>query len=125
MSLKRQFQFLPRTYQIQRVSMATLIPSSLSIRYAHPLEHFISNMLSIAAGPVLLQVPMSTTWIYVALANTVTLIDHSGFKFPFLQDTISHDLHHEKSIFNYGGVGWIDFIHNTLQHESEDKIKSK
>lgn len=82
-------------------------------------------MMSIAAGPVLLQVPMSTTWIYVALANIVTLIDHSGFSFPFLQESMSHDLHHEKFVFNYGGVGWIDFIHNTMNPETENEIERK
>lgn len=81
-------------------------------------------MIPIAAGPVLLHVPMATVWIYVILANIVTLIDHSGFDFPFYQES-SHDLHHEKFLYNFGGVGWLDFFHGTLYYNQENKIKNK
>lgn len=92
-------------------------PMSIYASYAHPVEHFISNMLPIVVGPVLLQSAMSTIWIYIAFANIVTLFDHSGFKFPFIKDSSTHDLHHEKFTVNYGGTGWVDAIHGTLYEQ--------
>lgn len=38
---------------------------------------------------------------------------------------MSHDLHHEKFVYNYGDDGWLDFIHNTLYHQPTDKMKNK
>lgn len=46
-------------------------PVSVASAYAHPLEHFISNMLPIIAGPVMLDTPMSTVWIFVAYVSCV------------------------------------------------------
>ena len=99
-------------------------PVSVVASYAHPFEHFISNVLPIAAGPVLLQAPVSTIWIYVAFVNFVTLVDHSGFKFPMLKDSTVHDLHHEKFIYNYSS-SWIDYLHNTMYKTPVDDAKSK
>lgn len=100
-------------------------PVSILASYAHPVEHFVSNMLPIIAGPILLKAPISTAWIYVFFALIVTLIDHSGFSFPGIQDSTPHDLHHKKFIFNFGGVGWLDFLHGTGCHQSEDETKNK
>lgn len=91
-------------------------PLSILAAYCHPFEHIFSNMLPIIVGPVLVQAPLSTAWIYVGFANVVTIIDHSGFNFPWTQDTSTHDLHHQKFIFNFGGTGWVDYLHGTLYH---------
>lgn len=99
-------------------------PVSILASYAHPIEHFVSNMLPIAVGPVLLQSPIATIWIYIAFANIVTLSDHSGFDFPLMKDAASHDLHHEKFIFNYG-FGFLDFLHNTMYHPTEEPTKNE
>lgn len=99
-------------------------PVSVASAYAHPLEHFVSNMLPIIAGPVLLDSPMSTVWIFVAYISCVTAIDHSGFNFPLLKDATLHDLHHEKFICNFSGTGWIDYFHNTLQMKQSSGIKN-
>ena len=80
-------------------------------------------MIPIATGPVLLHVPMATTWIYVILANFVALIDHSGFDFTL--SSAAHDLHHEKFLYNFGGCGWLDFIHGTLYQQRAHKMKNK
>lgn len=82
-------------------------------RYAHPIEHFFSNMLPVALPPVLLSAPAATTYLYMTLAILVTLVDHSGFNFPHLQDSTGHDLHHEKFSYNFGVAGWLDHLHGT------------
>lgn len=87
-------------------------------------------MFPIIVGPILLQAPLSTTWIYVGFANAVAIIDHSGFNFPWTQDSSAHDLHHEKFIFNFGGTGWIDYLHGTLYyrnavHETKQNLSDK
>jgi methylsterol monooxygenase len=96
-------------------------PVSIASAYAHPIEHFLANMLPVIAGPVILDSPMSTVWIFVAYVSCVTAIDHSGFNFPILKDSTIHDLHHESFIHNFSGPGWIDYLHNTLHLRQPDK----
>jgi fatty acid hydroxylase domain-containing protein 2 len=100
-------------------------PLSIASAYCHPLEHFISNILPIVAGPVLLQSPVSTVWIFIAYVSLGTSIDHSGFNFPKLKDSTLHDLHHEKFLYNFSGTGWIDYLHNTLCIRKDEEAKNK
>lgn len=96
------------------------IPVSYLTIYTHPLEHFLSNMLPIAAGPVLTRAPMSTIWIYAGLNIVVAILEHSNIDIPFIQDSIIHGVHHEKFKFNFGSSGWLDFLHDTLYCQPQD-----
>jgi fatty acid hydroxylase domain-containing protein 2 len=80
-------------------------------------------MLPVALPPVLINAPGATTYLYLTIANIVTLVDHSGFKFPYSQDSTGHDLHHQKFSYNFGVSGWLDYLHGTdfKSHNYENK----
>lgn len=99
-------------------------PLSILAAYAHPIEHVFSSVLPSVAGPAILRSPMSTIWIYIAFVTLIGASDHSGFKIPFMKDSTNHDMHHETFIYNFGGTGWIDYLHNTLYLKKiEVKVK--
>lgn len=100
-------------------------PQSFAASYSHPIEHFISNMLPVVTGPILLQSPISTIWLWVAFITFTTAVDHSGFHFPLLKDSTLHDLHHEKFIFNFSGTGLIDYFHDTLYTRQHEEVVMK
>jgi fatty acid hydroxylase domain-containing protein 2 len=70
-------------------------PFGLAAVYAHPLEHLVSNVLPVAAGPLLMgSHPLfSLAWTTLALINTIT--SHSGYALPFMHRPLFHDYHHE------------------------------
>jgi sterol desaturase/sphingolipid hydroxylase (fatty acid hydroxylase superfamily) len=70
-------------------------------------------MLPIVIPPIILNTPFPVMWLYITLANAVTLLDHSGLNLPINTKAKEHDLHHEKFIFNYGGCGWLDLLHGS------------
>lgn len=90
-------------------------PVSFLAAYSTPVEHIVLNVFPIIAGPTLLQLPVSTFWIFIAFVTFMTAVDHSGFLFPFIRNSKLHDIHHEKFIVNFAGTGWLDFLYGTLQ----------
>ncbi|GFY54770.1 fatty acid hydroxylase domain-containing protein 2, partial [Trichonephila inaurata madagascariensis] len=42
-----------------------------------------------------------------------TLINHSGFHFPFFPPPERHDFHHLKFHQSYGALGFLDYLHGT------------
>jgi fatty acid hydroxylase domain-containing protein 2 len=98
-------------------------PLSILAAYAHPVEHIFSTMLPSIAGPMILQCPMSTIWVYIALVTLIGASDHSGYKFPFLKDSTIHDMHHETFLYNFAGTGWMDYLHSTLYlYKNDGKV---
>jgi len=87
-------------------------PSPYSTLYAHPFEHFLSNILPVLLSPLI--TGLHWDWIvwWVRLANINGILAHCGLKLPFSVNE-RHDLHHRLRAFNYGVFGWIDKIHGT------------
>ena len=71
-------------------------PIAVTAVYAHPLEHMISNLGSVASGPVLMQSHLCMVWLWYILTVLVTLADHSGYHLPFYRSPEFHDYHHLK-----------------------------
>lgn len=96
-------------------------PFGIAAVYAHPIEHMLSNVLPVSAGPVLMQshpiVPM--VWGVLALFNTMNV--HSGYDFTHLlifPSPYFHDWHHEKFNENFGvGLG-LDYMLGTSKNFS-------
>lgn len=59
-------------------------PVSLLAAYAHPIEHFFSNVLPFAASNLIVRYTVSSSWIIYAVAIITTLGVHSGYHLPFL-----------------------------------------
>ncbi|KAM6970549.1 fatty acid hydroxylase domain-containing protein 2 [Aplochiton taeniatus] len=81
--------------------------------YAHPLEHFLSNMAPALMGPMLLGSHLATTSLWYCLALLSTTISHSGYHLPLLPSPEFHDYHHLKFNQNFGVLGVLDRLHGT------------
>ena len=91
-------------------------PIAMAAIYAHPLEHILSNLLPVAAGPLLMGSHIVTMWIWFAVALVNTCYSHSGYHFPFTLPTQFHDYHHLKFSNNFGVLGVLDYLHGTDSH---------
>lgn len=89
-------------------------PVALAAQFAHPVEHFISNILPVLIPPQLLRCHIVTWWIFLGLELIETTTVHSGYDFFLCGIARMHDLHHEKFRVNYGTMGLFDRIHGTF-----------
>nr|GBN77912.1 Fatty acid hydroxylase domain-containing protein 2 [Araneus ventricosus] len=96
-------------------------PTAISAMYCHPVEHLVSNLMSVLLGPLLLGSHMFTSWLWFSLIVFNTLNSHCGFHFPFLPSPENHDFHHLNLNENYGGLGILDKFHGT----DSEFLKSK
>nr|XP_060621505.1 fatty acid hydroxylase domain-containing protein 2 [Anolis sagrei ordinatus]XP_060621506.1 fatty acid hydroxylase domain-containing protein 2 [Anolis sagrei ordinatus]XP_060621507.1 fatty acid hydroxylase domain-containing protein 2 [Anolis sagrei ordinatus]XP_060621508.1 fatty acid hydroxylase domain-containing protein 2 [Anolis sagrei ordinatus]XP_060621509.1 fatty acid hydroxylase domain-containing protein 2 [Anolis sagrei ordinatus]XP_060621510.1 fatty acid hydroxylase domain-containing len=81
--------------------------------YAHPVEHVVSNMLPVIAGPVLLGSHVTSITVWLCLALLATSVSHCGYHLPFLPSPEFHDFHHLKFNQCYGVLGVLDRLHGT------------
>lgn len=88
-------------------------PIGIVAIYAHPLEHIVSNLGPISAGPLIMGSHLATTWLWFSIALTSTIISHSGYHLPFLPSPEAHDFHHLKFTNNFGVLGVLDRLHGT------------
>jgi len=94
----------------------------ISTLYAHPLEHAITNILTIIVSGYIagLSFTMIRIWHILALSNGI-LIAHGGYKWWKYNNL--HDLHHRYKSYNYGALGFLDNFHGTLITLKDQKKK--
>merc|ERR1719427_1706573 len=90
-----------------------VIPISISSSYSHIVEHVIGNIFSIFVGPLLMGSHISVVWIFFAIHQIQTSINHSNYHFPGLVSPQMHDYHHARFTECYGGSGLFDWMHGT------------
>lgn len=64
--------------------------------YAHPIEHFFVNLVSVTSGVLLTGCHIGTTWIWLTVVLITTFTEHSGYHLPFLHSSEFHDYHHAR-----------------------------
>lgn len=97
---------------IHKVHHNYTAPVAFSSQYAHPIEHVVANVLSIAIPPQLFGTHILTMWAFLAWQLLETATIHSGY--DFLHAAWKHDRHHETSKENFGaGIGLLDWLHGT------------
>ena len=71
-------------------------PIAAAAAYSHPVEHFLTGILSTSAGLLILspQIPVHMLW-YCWIGFQVQN-DHSGYHFPIMFSPEFHDYHHLK-----------------------------
>jgi len=90
-----------------------IAPVAYSAAYCHPVEHIISNMMTIGIGPMICGSHIVLLWMTIIYGTLETLVVHSGFHLPFVKSSEFHDFHHLKFNYNYGVNGLMDWIHGT------------
>lgn len=98
---------------IHKMHHEWVIPISISSSYSHIIEHLIGNILSIFIGPLIMGSHISVVWIFFAIHQIQTSINHSNYHFPGLASPQMHDYHHARFTECYGGSGLFDWIHGT------------
>jgi len=88
-------------------------PIGIVAVYAHPVEHLVSNLGPIVAGPLLMGSHLATVWLWFSIALMSTIISHSGYHLPLLPSPEAHDFHHLKFTNNFGVLGVLDRLHGT------------
>lgn len=88
-------------------------PVSFVAIYCHPLEHVISNIAPLIAGPILCGSHIATIGVYLFLGLVHTTGVHSGYW--ICDDNGMHDEHHNKFTVNYGIVGIMDAWYGTYK----------
>ncbi|CAE7252028.1 FAXDC2 [Symbiodinium natans] len=96
-------------------------PMGLAAIYCHPVEFFVSDLMPLGAGLVVVRTNAFTGVVWMAFAVMATQTHHCGIRWPWI-DFFSfnaeaqpnfHDFHHEKFNVNYGAMGWLDDLHGT------------
>jgi sterol desaturase/sphingolipid hydroxylase (fatty acid hydroxylase superfamily) len=87
-------------------------PVAFASQFAHPVEHVVANVMPSALPPKMIRTHVVTSWAFLGWILLETCTAHSGYDF-FAGSSKMHDLHHERSVVNYGGLGWMDWLHGT------------
>lgn len=92
-------------------------PFALMALYSHPLEHALTNQMSVSAGLFLMRTPLPVMWLFICMMQFQGLMDHSGYHFPLLNSPELHDFHHLRfhTCFGLNGTStsFMDWIHGT------------
>jgi len=85
-------------------------PVGVSATYAHPLEHLGCNLLSVVGAPYLANLHPFWFLVWVGSSILITVSVHSGYKYLVAE---SHDDHHKYFRYNYGPIGFFDWLYGT------------
>ena len=88
-------------------------PFAMAAVYCHPIEHFLSNMLPVGIGPLLMGSHLFTYFFWLIIVTISAINSHCGFHLPFMPSPEAHDYHHLKFNQNFGVLGILDRIHGT------------
>lgn len=91
--------------------------------YCHPIEHVVSNIFPLCAGPMLCGSHITSVAVLISLGLLHTTAVHSGFW--ICDDHSMHDQHHAKFNVNYGVNGLLDCLYGTLDLPEKTPLKGK
>ncbi|KAI3639404.1 hypothetical protein MIR68_002934 [Amoeboaphelidium protococcarum] len=113
----------PRIYKyIHKVHHEYKQPIGAAAVYAHPLEHLTVSLTPVVLGPLLAHYyfagaggHVASFWLWSIIVTFNIIHDHSGFKIPYMPDSLFHDYHHVAFTSNYGATGVLDWLHGTTK----------
>lgn len=89
-------------------------PWALTALYCTGYEAIVLNLVSVSLGPVIFDLPSPYVqiWMFIVALNSV--LTHSGINISFLNYG-SHDVHHNKYLYNYGLSPYLDMLYGTSE----------
>jgi len=112
--IHKAFHRYPTLYRFHKQHHEFTSPIALCAIYAHPLEIMLNNMTPVGLCVLVCRFHLVTSWLWFVLVLSATLIDHSGYRWPFIPrwdfEPNYHDWHHEKYTGPYGFLGFLDRV---------------
>jgi len=100
-------------------------PVALSAQYGTITEHLLANVMPILLPPMILDSHLVTFFVFMGLELAKSAAVHSGYDF-LAMSARHHDLHHEKSIVNFGLIGLLDWLHKTKGTDrANERVKTQ
>jgi len=99
--------------KIHKIHHTWTAPVSLVAIYCHPVEHILSNIIPLLAGPIICSSHLASLAVFMFVAVIHTVAVHSGYW--ICDDNGFHDEHHRKFDVNYGVSGLLDTLYGTYQ----------
>jgi len=88
-------------------------PIAAAAVYSHPVEHFITGIISTSVGLMIMTPQIPVYWIWYMWIGFQVMNDHSGYHFPLFFSPEFHDYHHLKFHTSYGWLSFWDWFWGT------------
>lgn len=101
--------------KVHKIHHTWTAPVALASTYAHPVEHILSNLTSLSAGPLLCGAHPAVLMSFALLFGLGVNMHHCGY---WTEDLGMHDLHHEAFNVNFGNAHILDILYGTYRSHS-------
>ena len=88
-------------------------PTGLASQYQHPLEFALTGVGPLAVAVLILAPDLATIALFTLLGSINVVVTHSGYALPFATHAGYHDLHHARTVGNFGVTPLWDRIFGT------------
>lgn len=119
-----RFLHTPLAYRwIHKQHHQFYVSIGLAAEYAHPIELFVGNIVPVTFAPIVFKYHFSVLCLWICIAMTGTIMQHSGYGFPLTLSDDFHDFHHSHVVCNFGSMPLWDVICGTNKQYKAFKAK--
>lgn len=88
-------------------------PTGLASQFQHPLEYVLTGVAPLALAGLILAPDPATIAVFTVLGSVNVVATHSGYDLPFAPWAGHHDLHHARTVGNFGVTDLFDRLFGT------------
>jgi len=101
-------------------------PIAAAATYAHPVEHFLTGVISPGLGVMIMAPQLPVMWLWFCWITFQVQNDHSGYHFPIMFSPEFHDYHHLKFHTSYGWLTFWDWFYGTdIEFQKTEVMKER
>lgn len=89
-------------------------PTGLASQYQHPVEFALTGVGPLALAGLVLAPDLATMALFAVMGSINVVATHSGYNLPFTTWAGHHDLHHARTVGNFGVTEIFDRLGGTL-----------